>query len=229
MANWGQTIVVKKRLNLEKQLDYIDGNPFYQGRRLIERDSPIDKGVYLGKHQREAIVVDSEKYPELKRLYGIAEPRTRGVDSKGNKVFYRNKVLGAVYDTVMENMKYDNDGVEKIVDEFNVGNDGKIALDVFLQRKKGVCRHMGLTSAALLEMFKKNGYIRGKVSVDRNQEEDGGRHVWCRYTCNNGEVVILDVAQHFFGFLEKAEEKRKSENPIWSYARPEDNFGGQNK
>jgi len=49
-----RTIIMSRRLGLEDSM--------YFGRLVIHRDSPIDGGVYLGKYQREAIVVDSELY-----------------------------------------------------------------------------------------------------------------------------------------------------------------------
>ncbi|MDO8517260.1 MAG: hypothetical protein Q7S33_03985 [Nanoarchaeota archaeon] len=206
MANrWDKTYISKRRL--EDKLKYMDGVPYYQGRFLIERESPIDGGVYLGQGQREAIIVDSQKGIQLKKLYEIAKKKA----SENNKV-KKYKVMDAVFETVGEFMKFDEDKAEEIVKEKNAGKDVKINLDCFIENGVGVCRHMALTCGVLIEMFKKDGYVSGKPSVERNSSEAGG-HAWCRYTDNNEKSLILDVARGYIGLLE---------NGIcaWNYKRP---------
>jgi len=200
MAKWNKTHFMKQRLGIDE---------FYQGRHIIHRDSKIDGGVYLGQGQREAIVVDSEKYPRLRELYGEAKKK-----ATENGSIKKDKILEAVYETVKEAMPIqDNDAVEKIIDEYSVRNDGKISLDVFLEEGVGVCRHDALACAALLELFGKDGITRGKASVDRNSTNLGG-HAWCRYKNSGNEIYILDVAQDYIGKLEDASN--------WEYQRPED-------
>ena len=41
----------------------------YKGRPIIGHDSPINGGVYVGQHHREAIVVDDKKFPTLNQVY----------------------------------------------------------------------------------------------------------------------------------------------------------------
>jgi hypothetical protein len=189
-----------------------DGTEYYQKRPIIHRNTPVLGRVYLGASPREAIVVDSEKYPALKKLY--EEAKKRATDSSGK--INKGMILGAVYNVVKEKMEPDEEKVDEIIEELGVGNDGKVALDVFIERGVGVCRHHALTCAALLELFKIDGYIRGTPSVDRNSTELGA-HAWCRYTNSRGEVFILDPTLGFLGRLEDAEEKG-----IWQYKRPED-------
>ena len=61
-------------------------------------------------------------------------------------------------------------------------------------------------------MFRNDGHIHGRMSVDRNATELGG-HAWCRYTNDSGEIYVLDVAYEFAGLIEKGK---------WNYKRPED-------
>lgn len=204
MAKWDRTFCMTQRL--EDRLD----EDFYKGRRVIKRDSPIDGGVYLGKSEREAIVVDSVKYPAIRKLYEKAKEKAL-VDRVDISVA-KNLILNAVYDTVKEAMKYDEKAVDALVNLVNCGKDRKIALDMFIDRKIGVCRHMALACGALLEMFVKEGYLRGKVSIDRNKIRGG--HVWCRYTNSGGTVYILDVAQGYIGKIENAKN--------WDYRRPDE-------
>jgi hypothetical protein len=231
--NWDYTKISMNHPDLEKRLN----------RPAITRDSPIDKGVFYiagsnGRSSMEAIVVDSEKYDALKMLFDQTKERIadeynfdpcNGEEIKGNvrynpetgevilpKTLSDTLLLKEVYTTVKETMRYDNDAVEKIVDIIGVRNNGKIALDSFIYQKVGVCRHMALTCGALIELFKKEGHLNGKPSIDRNSNDSSG-HAWCRYTDEYNNVWILDVAQNFCGELKDATSSN------WSYKRPEDN------
>ncbi|MFH0896551.1 MAG: hypothetical protein V1850_00680 [Candidatus Bathyarchaeota archaeon] len=65
-------------------------------------------------------------------------------------------------------------------------------------------------------MFKKDGFVNGKSSIDRNFTSEG-LHEWCRYTNSRGDVIIIDPAQRYLGNLKGAPEKNR-----WAYERPED-------
>jgi len=204
MAEWNKTRVLEQRLGPE--------SGFYQDRPVIHRDSPIDGGVYLGQDEREAIVIDSQKYPKQRELYEASKRRAteRGIVRK-------DRILGSVFETVAEAMpRYDIDAVEKLIQRYGVENDGKISLDVFLKKGIGICRHHALACAVLLELFGKEGFISGKASIDRNSTDIGG-HAWCRYTNSAGEVFILDVSKKYIGRLEDIENEDR-----WAYQRPED-------
>ena len=126
-------------------------------------------------------------------------------------------LLNAVFDSVKEAMPTQkNAEVEKLVDRVMAQKDVKVNLGVFLKEGVGVCRHDALACAFLLDQFKADGYISGKVSVDRNYVK-GGSHAWCRYTNSVGEVYILDVAQNYFGTLKDATGLNR-----WIYSRPDD-------
>ena len=120
----------------------------------------------------------------------------------------RGLILDAVYEVVSAAMPYDDEAVEKIVSETGNDNDGKIALDYFIQEGKGVCRHQALACAALLERFKDEGYIRGTASVDRNSDTRGG-HSWCRYTNSEG-TVIGSILHYELATVEQIKNKLKS-------------------
>ncbi len=204
MPDWDRTHFSEKRLE-----DVLEGG-MYRGRRIIKRDSPIDGGVYLGAGEREAIVVDSEKYTEIKRLYEIA--KEKALVGKVDISVAKYLILNAVFGTVKEAMAYNEAAADGLAAICNSGSDGKITLDLFIKNKIGVCRHMALACGALLELFKKDGYIRGNASIDRNTGKGG--HAWCRYTNSGGEVYILDVAQGYIGRIEKAKN--------WDYRRPDE-------
>lgn len=193
-------------------------------RRLIARDSPIRGGVYYGTYGGEAIVVDPNKYPDTyQQWYNLAKKA-----ASKNGIVERGRVLEAVFDTVTKQMPYSQKGVDRLLK--NIAHDkgqrtfedgSKVELAVFMQRHVGVCRHQALAAGALLETFKDEGYIRGQISIDRNirwspGDEPGG-HAWTRYTSHGGEVMILDVAQQYFGKLNDSPQAAR-----WNYLRPEE-------
>jgi hypothetical protein len=189
MADWNRTRLAHARIG-----DQLEPNGTYKGRHIIGRDTPIDGGVSLGGQTREAIVVDSQKYPKIQALYGDAKIRA----SEGNHV-QRDLVLQAVYDTVSKALPTQSpSAVEALIEEWGVGKDGKVALDAFIAAGVGVCRHSALTAGVLLELFKREGHIRGIASVDRNSTSQGA-HEWARYTAHNGTVTILDITQKYLG------------------------------
>lgn len=209
-AYWDRTIRMNERLEREKK--NLEGT-LYKGRPIIQRDSPIDGGVYIGEKEREAIVVDSQKFPELNKLFEKTKARAT-FHGKVNK----NLILQAVYDTVKEAYpNNDSNDLNSLLSKHNVHSDQKIALDVFLKEGIGVCRHTALTCGVLLELFKKKGYLKGTPSIDRNTIPKIGGHAWCRYTNSSGEVFILDPVQNYLGKLSEVPK-----NHSWIYKRFED-------
>lgn len=209
MIKRDKTIMAVHRL--EGKIYYEDNIPHYEGRPIICKDSPVDGGVSIGQYEREAIVVDSQKSNSLLSLYEKAKKRAmfKGQVDKA-------LILLSVFKVVSEKLKYDSSKVEKIVKKAGVKKDKKINLENFVKAEAGICTHQALLCGVLLELFIKDKYLRGKVSVDRNSVYRNG-HAWCRYTTSGGKVFIMDVANDFMGSLEKGLEKG-----IWCYNRAED-------
>lgn len=184
----------------------------YLDRPIIGRDSPINGGIYLGGNTREAIVVDYQNSSQLRLAYRQA--KEMATDNSGK--VKRGKVLQAVYDLTKDKIEFSGDEVDLIIKNNSVGKDGKISLGIFLQEGYGVCRHMALLSALLLEKFVDEGHIRGKPSVDRNSCFHSA-HAWCRYTNYSGTVYIIDPAKNFLGTLQNSKEKM-----VWEYFRDND-------
>ena len=84
--------------------------------------------------------------------------------------FDKNDVISALLLESLEQnhytpMKYD----DAFARQAGVDNkNGLINLSYFINAKKGVCRHQALLVGYLLERLKGEGYIDGKVSIDRN-------------------------------------------------------------
>lgn len=202
IINWNRTVGMCERL--EGKLS----NGKYEGRHIISRDTPINRGVYLGASQREAIVVDYDKDEELQKLYNDLLTRI-----SNKKVWIQQEV----YNLVLERIPYDLVKMEGVVNRFNVNNDGKIRLGRFIENRAGTCRQQALAVGFLLERLKEHNLIRGKPSIDRNDIKSNhlhGGHVWVRYFSGHEAVYIIDVAQQFLGRLED------SVNLKWDYFRP---------
>lgn len=204
MFDWNRTEIMQFRLE-----DQINSGQF-KGRNLIFRDTPIEEGVYLGSTEREALVVDSKRYPLLLEPY--VEAKSRADDGTG--MYLEPIVLEMVYDVVTERLKTSDREVDKIMNENGVAEDNKISLHIYLERGYGVCRQQALLAAFMLERFKKERILAGKVSIDRNWQGYMGGHAWCRYTTRKGLVYILDVRRRYFGTLEEALTKAD-----WDYRR----------
>src|SRR3989344_5929033 len=105
---WTRSQQVEERLSRGKQIYYVNGIPYYQGRHIIHRDTQIDGGVSIGATPREAIVVDS-KYPAIKELY---EKAKRKASKRG--IVRRDWVLESSYDVVLEAMPLRDDNNERV-------------------------------------------------------------------------------------------------------------------
>lgn len=197
---------MRRRLN--NVVEEIDGCLYYMNRPIISRDTPINGGVYLGSAKREALVVDFEKDVYLNNLYEEAK-----LGAKINGRVSKHLIIPSVYSSVKRSMP-SSKGYKLLLDRFDLRNDKKVYLGSFIAHRTGVCRHKALACAALLERFIKEGYLSGNVSIDRNNNGKSA-HAWTRYTCNNGTVVILDVALGYLGPL-------VGPNQRWDYRRKDD-------
>ncbi len=204
--DWKRTEAVLSRLEDRVQ------DETYESRPIIKRDSPIDGGVYLGGHEREAIVVDSVKYPLIGLVYQEVKSKCAGQDNQTTPAV----ILGTVFNTVKLRLRYSEKETKKILERRGAKDDRKISLGAFLDEQYGVCRQQALLAGFLLEKFIKEGYLEGKVSVDRDSWALGV-HAWCRYTNKEGEVIIIDAAHNFMGPLEASLKCGK-----WDYRRDED-------
>ena len=198
--------------------------PQYQGRFLINRDTPIRGGVYYGDYGGEAIVVAPESYPEeYEKWYDLAKS-----DASSMGVVREDRLLRSVFTTVAEQMPYSSKGVLNVLEtaarsngisEFEEGR--KIELSAFMKLHVGECRHQALAQGALLEMFKDGNYIGGMTRVHRNLKttpqkiRDDEGHAWVRHTKDINEPMILDVAGQYFGSLQDSVE-----DSGWNYFQP---------
>lgn len=210
-GEFGKTIEAVRRvksIGFFEEPDKDAPNGYFQDRPIIGRDTTINGGVYIGAGSREAVVVDDSKQPELANVY-----QTTLKNISRNGMVDKSQVLQEVFDQATKTIRYDGPKTDQIARQYP---DKKVALGVYISQGFGVCRHQALLVAYLLEKLKKDGYVQGKVSVDRNYVRGKGGHAWARYTNSLGEVYIIDPAQQYLGKLSKVPEDR------WFYERPED-------
>lgn len=230
-GEWNRTQIMENRLGLspflkrrffeergKERLERI-----YQGRPVIHRDTRINGGVYLGAQPREAIVVDDSPAKDLilrnfYKGFRLFSARSALRESRQKDLPVEPLLVQKVFETVAENMRYNRKAVENIARVYHLGPDEKIYLGVYLREGVGVCRHQGLLAGYLLEKLVGEGYLKGKVSIDRNTIPGKGGHVWARYTTPDGQAYIIDAAQGFVGKLEEA----VGDDLRWFYERPED-------
>jgi len=210
---WDKTYLVKERLRQKHQFDEPSRESKYGefgGRPIIGRDSKINGGVYVGGGEREAVVVDDTKQPELQDVYRELLKRRKNQALHG--IDFKDGILEEVFDLTREILPFDENKVDNIT--HNLSHDEKIALSVFINEKGGVCRHQALLAGYLLEKLKNDGLIRGTASIDRNFVPGEGGHAWVRYVNSASQIFIIDPAQDYIGSIEDAGIDR------WQYERP---------
>lgn len=213
VGEWNKTVLVQERLRNKPFFEEPSRESRYgkwQGRDIIGRDCPINGGVYLGGGEREAVVVDDKKQPELATAYQELLKRRSAKVQQGET--FKGGVLGEVFDLTRELLPYSDSTVDQITR--GLQPDQKISLSSFLARRGGACRHQVLLAAYLLEKLKVDGYVKGQASVDRNYIPGQGGHAWVRYVNSAGEIFIIDPAQNFIGKIEEVGEDQ------WFYERP---------
>lgn len=216
-AQWRKTSFAIERVKTSgfyEEKGLLRKEKFYQGRPVIGRDTKINGGVYLGGGAREAIVVDDTKYDELNQVFQALIRRRKEAMEQGES--FKQSLLGEVWYLVKEVMPFNQEFVEEFLKSLPEP-DTKVSLTAYIG-EGGVCRHQALLTGYLLERLKREGLVKGQVSVDRNAVKDRGGHAWVRYTNSAGEVFILDPAQDYIGRLAEMD----GDNQRWFYERPED-------
>lgn len=209
------------------------GHGEYAGRPKIARDTPINGGVYpVGGTHGEALVIDDEKYPkELDQVYdkvletlATVEPTRISLDAikswakirKGSETSddsLTQHTLEEVLSVVENTLKYNLAATNRIASDYQ-----KVSLNTYIHEGVGVCRTQAALSAYVIERLIKDGRMNGQVSIDRNLDHDvAGGHAWARYRSADGQVYIIDPAQHYVGTIESTYGTSK-----WDYRRSED-------
>lgn len=217
LVEWKKTEGAIERVQdspLYEEKDATAPHGYFSGRRIIARDAGINRGISMGDSKRELIVVDDEKFPQLKEVYeGLFKKRRQELlDKRERTKTGTAETLDLVYRYVLDLMPYDSKVAKEFSDKYA---DQKVSLTVFLDRKGGECRHQALLAGYLIERMVKEKLLKGKVAINRNFVKVLGGHSWVKYVDKNDETYIVDPAQKFCGTLEEAKE-----NASWFYEEP---------
>ena len=192
---------------------------WFRGRRILGSGVPIDGGVYLGRKPREAIVVDTSR-PELARVHADLVHRIHvAVEADtGPRLLAPGAVLGAMRrylarnllaemrDLVAREMPYDDAVVRAIAAELRLQPDDRIHLDVYVRRHGGVCRHQVCLVGVLLELLVRDGWIAGRVALQRKHVPNWFSHAWVRFEDARGDIFVLDPAQGLYMRLDQLDD-----------------------
>ncbi|MBI5389281.1 hypothetical protein HZB01_02785 [Candidatus Woesearchaeota archaeon] len=202
----GRTFAALERLESHPGLEMrvVDGvqMPFYQGRRVIERGSPIAGGVSLGATEREAIVVDWEKAPTLEQLYRSVVDTYSWYFTSPTEI---PLALQATYDIILNwfnpGDRTPEDGrtaLSFILRKLDAKRDGKVNLEHFLVYHAGDCRHQSLAAGAIVERLIAEHYLEGTVTIERNSLNSQG-HAWTTHTPPFGRATVIDTVLRYLG------------------------------
>ena len=220
VAKWNRSEIVAVRVDNKGALGSPDKNApngyFIENGEyipIIGRDTNINRGVYLGGSEREAIVIDDTKDAVLILSYQeIFKKLADFIKIKGS--VSTAELLQTIFDFVKKAMPYNETKVDELTAKFS--GDKKIPLGEYILNRAGVCRHQALLTGYVIEKLIKDKHSEGHVSVDRNALAYMGAHAWVRYISQKGQIYIIDPAQNYCGKIEDVKNKKNA----WSYKRP---------
>ncbi|OGL70917.1 hypothetical protein A3C09_03200 [Candidatus Uhrbacteria bacterium RIFCSPHIGHO2_02_FULL_47_44] len=194
----------------------------FRGRHIIGTGTRVLGGVYLGHRPREAITLNASS-PFLKSLLvAFVDDRLNLMRTKllrGDLQFetthegvaraFVQDLPQDLFTLTMACLPYDERKTAEVFRAAKLEPDAELSLDVYLEAKTGVCRHMVLFLVGVFELLSKMGLTQGTMSVCRCYIPNLFSHAWARFELEGTEPIILDPAQNFFGTLEKGGEMGK--------------------
>jgi hypothetical protein len=218
-AEWDRSINMHDRMGsnpLYEEPDEEAPSGIYAGRQIITRDTPINGGVYLGSHRREAIVVDDAKHLDVyNEIYTRFADTVYTIAANIPDASVQQKVLMPALAVAQTYLPYS----EFMVSRLTAGSmDKKVNLATFIRHRAGVCRHQALLCGYLLERFQQDEELdpADRISIDRNKISGVGGHAWVRFISSDGTVYVVDPAQNVVAPLESIDSS------AWDYWRPEE-------
>lgn len=195
----GRAVELENGLRVEARADGVavrapDGvsarTDFEIGDALGDRGNWIAGGRSRGRAGgREEISVDWTRDAALEKFYQEILSDAGLTDRAGTLTpSERGELLGRVFEKIRSRIDYDADHVSALEERYR--NNEVLLGDAAITPGKGVCRHMGLVSAAILERLGAEGYLGGDVYYVR-----GKGHGWAVYETRDGTRHVFDVAQ----------------------------------
>lgn len=183
---------------------------YYNYPIIGSKSTSVAGGVYVGAGPREAIVVDHKSNAVAKVVDGLVDDMKSDHEHGATKT--TRVILHEVKKAVRDSMQFDERLVNDIVKRHE--SDIPVGLSTFIDRKTGVCRHMGLLATLMLERLDEENILPGASSIHRNTTPEGA-HAWAEYQATSSSpIIVVDPAQNFVGTHKEAKEQGR-----WPYYR----------
>lgn len=213
MATAGNVVAVGTR---DAKIWLAGGRRNIMGRNLILPDTQVSGGIDVQAskggviHYAVTVAKLGQEGPAYKKLLANTESWAADWDPNYNTTSTMSDpaAVAAVYHAVESTVQYSVEGIERLA-QAHAANGHTPVLDIedVLEARTGVCLEMALASGKMLEMLQANGRIPGgTVSIHSNtvwnpKTEKYGGHQWVRFTAEDGDIYIIDVAQRVHGRL----------------------------
>ncbi|MGB2631195.1 MAG: hypothetical protein WBD17_08230, partial [Candidatus Omnitrophota bacterium] len=164
--------------------------------RLSEREGYFHSVIGMADRSGYSEIMHARWGKEINDLYlkvkkDVAEKRReRGDLSSG---YAKGMLIKEVFDSIRRNVKGDLRQAENYVKYHYV-----LDINQVLSDKKGVCRHMGIITAMMLEKLIQQKELDGLAFYVRRDF-----HAWAMYATTYGELIVLDAAQSIDGVVEQ--------------------------
>ena len=205
-----------------KKYLYNDETGIYH--EIIGRNTDgVNGKVQLSTNIQESTLVDSGA-EAIKGLYSRLRKSLEREATEGDREEY---VLRRVLETTQEALRYNAEKTDEICEPYR-SSDRIMPLSRMVEFRAGVCRHQALLAASLIESLCKDGFLQGRVGVERNGNYDRGEddfsgHQWASYRVNDdhNDDIIIDPARNCVekrrDLLKGGEEHRAR---TWDYTIP---------
>lgn len=191
---------------------------WFDGRFIIGRDTPVNKGVQPSG--AEILVIDDEG---LEDIYDPAYEQVLQTIAARSKTATTviDKVLQPSYRLAQQILRYDRPTVDAMTAAYYFE---PMNLAEFIKRGRGVCRQQAALEAYWLERLQRNGLLslKSDTSLNRSERSRYGRaedaHEWTRFVDAQGQVYVIDPAKTNNGV------GRIEDFPShgWDYRQPEE-------
>lgn len=160
----------------------------------IQETIPDGSFSYPGLNPREILIVDRKNSPLLEKSYQdlLASLKERKMEKEIllHLLYYVRETL---FDPNLCNME----NVATLIQALHPDElEPEIPLDFFLKQRTGVCRHMALTTAYIIDRLISDGWLKGQSLLIR-ENIPSGRHAWTLFLSEEG-AWHLDAS---WGFL----------------------------
>lgn len=189
----GHSVEANYTKHLNEELEIVEG--MYKGHHVITRESQtVRLGVFGSrKPHSELILVDNDDpaVDEVVAQY-ISELDRARVDEKN--------ILKIASETTNRTLRYDLDETERLSAQHYMSGE-LVGLSEYIKHGVGVCRHQALLDALLIERAVEEGFIDGKVRVERNIDRmHNSGHAWAVFSPReSAEDIIVDSTNGFVG------------------------------